>query len=57
MPGPAGATSIRNAAICAADSLMKPSRPGWLSVAAQTGCMHAKPSPKPRADNFVDIDI
>jgi hypothetical protein len=57
MPGPAGATSIRNAAICAGDSLIKPSRPGWLSGAAQTGCIHAKPSPTARADNFLDIDI
>ena len=57
MPGPTGATSIRKAAICAADSLMRPSRPGWLSAAAQTGCMHARPSPTARADNFVDIDI
>jgi hypothetical protein len=60
-PGPTGATSIRKAAICAGDSLMKPSRPGWLSGAAQTGCMHAKqsptPNPKARADNFLDIDI
>jgi hypothetical protein len=57
MPGPAGATSIRNAAICAGDSLIKPSRPRWLSGTAQAGGMYAKPSPTARADNILDIDI
>src|SRR6266850_2516996 len=50
---------MRKAAICSADNLMRPSRlpAGGLSGAAQTGCANARPSPNPRADNFVDIDI